>query len=105
MAKAALLSMKWPVRTRPRRGEFCVRAKLIAGQFSPRRPTGRDIADVLAAGVLTGGTALGCTVGVLLSGIHAGAPAGRAFLFAGIFGRPPLRRWIRFYAAGRNRGR
>nr|WP_305803839.1 YeeE/YedE thiosulfate transporter family protein [Ancylobacter sp. FA202] len=66
----------------------------------PRRPQWRDIAAGLAGGVLMGWggmTALGCTVGVLLSGIHAGALSGWVFLvaaFAGLLIGLPLRRWI-----------
>ncbi len=71
---------------------------LIAGQFRPRRPSGRDIIAGLAGGLLMGWggmTALGCTVGVLLSGIHAGALSGWVFLiavFAGMLAGLPLRR-------------
>ncbi|MFK8252883.1 YeeE/YedE thiosulfate transporter family protein [Ancylobacter terrae] len=62
---------------------------LVAGQFAPRRPSGRDIAAGLGGGLLMGWgamTALGCTVGVLLSGIHAGALAGWVFLIAALGG-------------------
>lgn len=58
---------------------------LIANQFTPRLPRPRDVFRGLAGGVLLGWgamTALGCTVGVLLSGIHAGAVSGWIFLFA-----------------------
>lgn len=58
-------------------------AALGAGQFQPRRPTARDVARGLTGGVLMGWgamTGLGCTVGVLLSGIHAGAVSGWVFL-------------------------
>lgn len=58
-------------------------AALAAGQFQPRRPSGRDVARGLVGGVLMGWgamTGLGCTVGVLLSGIHAGAVSGWVFL-------------------------
>ncbi|WEK02959.1 MAG: YeeE/YedE thiosulfate transporter family protein [Candidatus Devosia phytovorans] len=60
-------------------------ASLIAGQFKPRRLTGLDVARGLGGGLLLGWgamTALGCTVGVLLSGIHAGSLSGWIFLFA-----------------------
>jgi len=53
------------------------------GQFRPRLPTGTEIVRALAGGVLLGWgamTALGCTVGVLLSGTMAGAVSG--FVFA-----------------------
>ncbi|WP_454684173.1 YeeE/YedE family protein [Ancylobacter moscoviensis] len=71
---------------------------LVAGQFTPRRPRGRDVVAGLAGGLLMGWgamTALGCTVGVLLSGIHAGALSGWVFLaaaFAGLLAGLPLRR-------------
>ena len=58
---------------------------LIAGQFTPRLPRVRDVVRGLAGGLLLGWgamTALGCTVGVLLSGIHAGAASGWVFLIA-----------------------
>ncbi|MBX3581348.1 MAG: YeeE/YedE family protein [Rhizobiaceae bacterium] len=60
-----------------------------AGQFRPTLPTGAQIAKGLAGGVLMGWGAmvsLGCTVGVLLSGIHAGAMSGWVFLFFCTFG-------------------
>lgn len=56
---------------------------LIAGQFTPRRPTAGQIVRGLTGGLLMGWAAmlaLGCTVGVLLSGIHAGAGSGWVFL-------------------------
>lgn len=59
-------------------------AALVAGQFTPRLPTLRDAARGLAGGVLLGWGAmvsLGCTVGVLLSGIFAGAVSGWVFAF------------------------
>lgn len=58
-------------------------AALVADQFKPRRPTLNDALRGLGGGVLMGWgamTALGCTVGVLLSGIHAGSLSGWAFL-------------------------
>jgi len=58
-------------------------AALVAGQFAPTPPTRSQIARGLVGGVLMGWgamIALGCTVGVLLSGIHAGALAGWVFL-------------------------
>jgi uncharacterized membrane protein YedE/YeeE len=60
-------------------------AALVAGQFRPSAPTGGQVVRGLAGGVLMGWgamTALGCTIGVLLSGIHAGALAGWIFLVA-----------------------
>ncbi|TSJ60208.1 YeeE/YedE family protein [Starkeya sp. 3C] len=71
---------------------------LVAGQFTPRRPRGRDVVAGLAGGLLMGWgamMALGCTVGVLLSGIHAGALSGWVFLaaaFVGLLAGLPLRR-------------
>lgn len=58
-------------------------AALASGQFRPAAPNGGHIVRGLAGGLLMGWgamTALGCTVGVLLSGIHAGALAGWVFL-------------------------
>lgn len=58
---------------------------LVSNQFTPRLPTLRDAGRGLVGGLLLGWgamTALGCTVGVLLSGIHAGAVSGWVFLFA-----------------------
>lgn len=72
-------------------------AALLAGQFTPRWPRPADIATGLAGGLLMGWgamTALGCTVGVLLSGIHAGAVSGWVFLAtccAGVLVGLPLR--------------
>lgn len=65
-------------------------AALLAGQFKPRWPTGKDAVRGLAGGILLGWGAmvsLGCTVGVLLSGIFAGAASGwvfATFCFAGV---------------------
>lgn len=58
-------------------------AALVSGQFRPAMPTGRQILRGLTGGLLLGWgamTSLGCTVGVLLSGIHAGALSGWVFL-------------------------
>jgi uncharacterized membrane protein YedE/YeeE len=58
-------------------------AALAAGRFQPSWPSIAQIRDGLFGGVLMGWgamTALGCTVGVLLSGIQAGAVAGWVFL-------------------------
>lgn len=57
-------------------------AALAAGAFRPRLPSVRDIARNFAGGVLMGWgamTALGCTVGTLLSGVMAGAASGWVF--------------------------
>ena len=57
----------------------------LAGQFQPRRLTGKDVTRGILGGLLLGWgamTALGCTVGVLLSGIHAGSLSGWVFLLA-----------------------
>ncbi|BCP51612.1 membrane protein [Kaistia sp. 32K] len=58
-------------------------AALVAGQFTPAWPTPKQVAKGLVGGILMGWgamTGLGCTVGVLLSGIHAGALSGWVFL-------------------------
>jgi hypothetical protein len=58
-------------------------AALVAGQFRPEVPNRGHVVRGLAGGLLMGWGAmvgLGCTVGVLLSGIHAGALAGWVFL-------------------------
>ena len=55
---------------------------VAAGQFKPRRLAGGDVLRKFAGGVLMGWGAmvsLGCTVGVLLSGIMAGAVSGWVF--------------------------
>lgn len=60
-------------------------AALVAGQFRPAWPTRGQVGRGLLGGVLLGWgamTSLGCTVGVLLSGIHAGALSGWVFLVA-----------------------
>ena len=60
-------------------------AALLANQFKPSRPGVAQAARGLIGGALMGlgaMLALGCTVGVLLSGIHAGAVAGWIFLIA-----------------------
>lgn len=57
-------------------------AALAAGAFRPRLPSMKDIARNVAGGVLMGWggmTALGCTVGTLLSGVMAGAASGWVF--------------------------
>jgi len=56
---------------------------LIAGQFKPAWPSFKGLAERFIGGILMGWgamTGLGCTVGVLLSGIHAGALSGWVFL-------------------------
>jgi uncharacterized protein len=64
---------------------------LIAGDFRPRLPTAAQAVRGLAGGLLLGWGAmvsLGCTIGVLLSGIMAGAVSGwlfAAFCFAGVW--------------------
>lgn len=55
---------------------------LLAGQFRPRRPRSSEILRGLGGGLLLGWgamTALGCTVGTLLSGTMAGALSGWVF--------------------------
>src|SRR5690606_17565907 len=59
-------------------------AAVAAGCFRPAWPRPKQVIEGLAGGLLMGWgamTALGCTIGVLLSGIHAGAVAGWVFLF------------------------
>ncbi len=66
-------------------------AALAAGDFRPRAPRRAEILRALGGGVLMGWGAmvsLGCTVGVLLSGIMAGALSGwvfAAFCLAGLW--------------------
>ena len=75
-------------------------AALVSGQFQPRLPTLDEALRGLIGGVLMGWGAmvsLGCTVGVLLSGIHAGALSGWVFLvfcFAGLLAGLWLRRLL-----------
>ena len=57
-------------------------AALAAGAFRPRLPSWRDVFRNFAGGVLMGWggmTALGCTVGTLLSGVMGGALSGWIF--------------------------
>lgn len=84
---------------------------LIAGQFSVRRLTLLDVVRGLSGGLLLGWgamTALGCTVGVLLSGIHAGALSGWVFLvfcslgaILGILAARAINKWWAARSAGR----
>ncbi|MCA0432172.1 MAG: YeeE/YedE family protein [Proteobacteria bacterium] len=70
-------------------------AALASGQFQPQRPTLRKALLNLSGGILLGWgamTALGCTIGVLLSGIQAGAVSGWIFLAGSIAGVLILRR-------------
>jgi uncharacterized membrane protein YedE/YeeE len=75
---------------------------IVAGDFKPRMPRIDEIWRGLLGGVLMGWgamVALGCTVGVLLSGIHAGALSGwifLAFCFAGVAGGLWARRRFAF---------
>jgi uncharacterized membrane protein YedE/YeeE len=75
---------------------------IVAGEFKPRMPRVDEIWRGLLGGVLLGWgamVALGCTVGVLLSGIHAGALSGWIFLvfcFAGVAGGLWARRRFAF---------
>ncbi|MGE0660598.1 MAG: YeeE/YedE family protein [Reyranellaceae bacterium] len=60
-----------------------------ARQFTPVRPQPRDMARGLLGGVLLGWgatTALGCTIGTLLSGVMAGAVSGWIFAVAAFAG-------------------
>jgi uncharacterized membrane protein YedE/YeeE len=64
-------------------------AALVAGQFAPARPNLGQVVRGLGGGVLLGWgamTAIGCTVGTLLSGTIAGAASGWIFLFASFAG-------------------
>jgi len=64
-------------------------AALAANAFRPRLPTGREIVRNFTGGVLMGWggmTALGCTVGTLLSGVMAGAASGWIFGVACVSG-------------------
>lgn len=64
-------------------------AALAANAFRPRLPTGREIVRNFTGGVLMGWggmTALGCTVGTLLSGVMAGAASGWIFGVACVAG-------------------
>ncbi|WP_348995159.1 YeeE/YedE family protein [Achromobacter sp. HNDS-1] len=64
-------------------------AALAAGAFRPRWPTAREILRSFTGGVLMGWggmTALGCTVGTLLSGVMAGAASGWIFGLACVAG-------------------
>ncbi|EJN03024.1 YeeE/YedE family protein [Phyllobacterium sp. YR531] len=70
-----------------------------AGQFQPKRPTLRDVIRGSMGGILMGWgamTGLGCTVGVLLSGVHAGALSGWVFLVFCSFGA-----WVGLFAMRR----
>jgi uncharacterized membrane protein YedE/YeeE len=64
-------------------------AALVSGRFAPAPPSGGQIVRGLTGGVLMGWgamTGLGCTVGVLMSGVHAGAGSGWTFLAACVAG-------------------
>jgi uncharacterized membrane protein YedE/YeeE len=73
---------------------------LTAKQFTPSWPDGRGVLLRFIGGILLGWggmTALGCTIGVLLSGIQAGAVSGWVFLVfcaLGTFGGLHLMRLI-----------
>jgi len=64
---------------------------VVAGQFQPAWPTRLQMLRGISGGVLLGWgamTAIGCTVGTLLSGITAGAASGWIFFaasFAGVY--------------------
>jgi len=86
-------------------------AALVSGQFQPRLPTLDEALRGLIGGILMGWgamVALGCTVGVLLSGIHAGALSGWVFLvfcFAGLLAGLRLRRLVEAPRAKTERGK
>ncbi|MDX2264068.1 MAG: YeeE/YedE family protein [Hyphomicrobiales bacterium] len=77
-------------------------AAVLSGKFEPKAPRLPNVVKGLAGGVLLGWgamTALGCTIGVLLSGIHAGAASGWVFLifcFAGVAGGLKLMRAMKW---------
>jgi uncharacterized membrane protein YedE/YeeE len=76
---------------------------LVAGQFKPAWPTQGQVGRGLFGGLLMGWgamSALGCTVGVLLSGIHAGALSGWVFL-----GFCTLGAWVALSVTSRWEGR
>jgi len=65
---------------------------LSAGKFQPAWPSAGGLAARFAGGVLMGWggmTALGCTIGVHLSGIHAGALSGWVFLGFAVWAHLP----------------
>jgi hypothetical protein len=71
---------------------------IAAGQFKPSTPTKVQIARGLLGGSFLGWgamTGLGCTIGTLLSGIHAGALSGWVFLVFCVAGA-----WIGIRAPG-----
>ncbi len=76
-------------------------AALVAGQFRPARPSGRQIVRGLSGGVLLGWgamTGLGCSVGTFLSGVMAGALSGWIFgaaMFAGVAATLYLERMVK----------
>lgn len=64
-------------------------AALASGQFKPQKPTAAHVIRGLGGGVLLGWgatVALGCSVGTLMSGIHAGALSGWVFALAMLAG-------------------
>jgi hypothetical protein len=64
-------------------------AALTAGQFTPAWPTRNQAVRGVSGGVLLGWgamTAIGCTVGTLVSGTIAGAASGWIFLIASFAG-------------------
>lgn len=71
----------------------------LAGDWRPSLPTRASLPRLFLGGILLGWGAmisLGCTVGVLLSGIMAGAVAGWVFLFACLAGG-----WVGWRLRGR----
>jgi uncharacterized membrane protein YedE/YeeE len=62
---------------------------IAAGQFQPERPTAMRVGLALLGGVLLGFGAmisLGCSIGTLLSGIHALSLSGWLFALAMVAG-------------------
>jgi hypothetical protein len=74
-------------------------AAVASRQWSPRRPSWRDVLRGLAGGTLLGWgamTGLGCTIGTLLSGSMAGALSGWVFgaaVFTALWLGFAWRRW------------
>ncbi|SHJ05576.1 hypothetical protein SAMN02745911_1537 [Aureimonas altamirensis DSM 21988] len=69
-------------------------AAISSGQFTPQRPRMAHVARGLGGGILLGWgatTALGCSVGTLMSGIHAGALSGWVFALSMLAGIVLLR--------------
>lgn len=72
----------------------------IAGQFQPEKPAPRRVVLALLGGILLGFGAqisIGCSIGTLLSGIHAFALSGWIFgiaMVAGVWGGLKVMKWV-----------